>query len=199
MPPTQMPLRFEAASLSRMRSPVTSRSNWAKDNSMLRVSLPMLVRAVEGLGDRDERDPVGIEDLDELGEVGERAGQPVDLVDHHHIDEPRADRCQEPLQSRPLERSTREAAIVEALLDQAPALLGLALHVSSPGLALRIERVEVLLEAVLGRHTGVDGAAQRLRTGFDHRPQPFWSRRPKKRGPFQRVPVIARATLERLG
>jgi hypothetical protein len=26
-----------------MRSPVTSRSNWAKDNSMLRVSLPMLV------------------------------------------------------------------------------------------------------------------------------------------------------------
>ena len=28
---------------------------------------------------------------------------------------------------------------------------------------------------------------------------PFWSRRPKKRGPFQRVPVIARATLERLG
>src|SRR4051794_5208773 len=43
MPPTQMPRRFEAASLSRMRSPVTSRSNWAKDNSMLRVSRPMLV------------------------------------------------------------------------------------------------------------------------------------------------------------
>src|SRR5829696_6621405 len=63
------------------------------------------------------------------------------------------------LQSGSLERSTREAAIVEALLDQAPALMGLALHVSSPGLALRIERVEVLLEAVLGRHTGVDGAA----------------------------------------
>src|SRR3954465_15958853 len=74
--------------------------------------------------------------------------------------------------------------------------MGLALHVSSPGLALRIERVEVLLEAVLGRDTGVDGAAQRLRAGFDHRPEPFWSRTPEKRGPFQRVPVIARATLE---
>src|SRR5215204_3467652 len=86
----------------------------------------------------------------------------------------------------------------EAVLDQAPALVGLALHVSSPGLALRIERVEVLLEAVLGRHTGVDSAAQRLRAGLDHRPEPFWSRRPKKRGPFQRVPVIALATLERL-
>src|SRR5215208_6624431 len=47
MPPTQMPRRFEAASLSRMRSPVTSRSNWAKDNSMLRVSLPMLSLGVE--------------------------------------------------------------------------------------------------------------------------------------------------------
>jgi hypothetical protein len=29
--------RFEAAILSRMRSPVTSRSNWAKESSMLRV------------------------------------------------------------------------------------------------------------------------------------------------------------------
>src|SRR5262249_27269987 len=35
------PLRFEAAILSRMRSPVTSRSNWAKDSSTLRVSRPI--------------------------------------------------------------------------------------------------------------------------------------------------------------
>src|SRR5215211_649935 len=103
-------------------------------------------------------------------------------------------RCRAGLSSDP-----REAAIVEALLDRAPALVGLALHVSSPRLALRIERIEVLLEAVLGRDTGVDGAAQGLRAGLDHRPEPFWSRRPKKRGPFQRVPVMARATLERLG
>ena len=32
---------FEAAILSRIRSPVTSRSNWAKDSSTLSVSLPM--------------------------------------------------------------------------------------------------------------------------------------------------------------
>ena len=38
-----MPFFFEAAILSRMRSPVTSRSNWAKDNSTLRVSLPIEV------------------------------------------------------------------------------------------------------------------------------------------------------------
>src|SRR5258708_33637550 len=36
-------LRFEAAILSRMRSEVTSRSNWAKDKSTLRVSRPMEV------------------------------------------------------------------------------------------------------------------------------------------------------------
>src|SRR5436309_417034 len=36
-----MPFLFEAAILSRIRSPVTSRSNWAKDNSTLRVSSPV--------------------------------------------------------------------------------------------------------------------------------------------------------------
>src|SRR6266702_7838562 len=43
MPPTHNPFRFEAAILSRMRSPVTSRSNWAKDSSTFRVSRPIEV------------------------------------------------------------------------------------------------------------------------------------------------------------
>ena len=38
-----MPFFLEAAILSRMRSPVTSRSNWAKDSSTLSVSRPMEV------------------------------------------------------------------------------------------------------------------------------------------------------------
>jgi hypothetical protein len=38
-----MPFFFEAAALSRIRSPVISRSNWAKESSILRVSRPMLV------------------------------------------------------------------------------------------------------------------------------------------------------------
>jgi hypothetical protein len=37
-----MPLRLEAAILSRTRSPITSRSNWANDSSTLSVSRPML-------------------------------------------------------------------------------------------------------------------------------------------------------------
>src|SRR5450432_2528715 len=38
-----MPFFLEAAILSRIRSPVTSRSNWAKDSRTFRVSRPMLV------------------------------------------------------------------------------------------------------------------------------------------------------------
>src|SRR5271169_4790082 len=41
LPPIHMPFFFEAAILSRMRSPVTSRSNWAKDNSTLSVRRPI--------------------------------------------------------------------------------------------------------------------------------------------------------------
>src|SRR5881227_1629611 len=41
MPPTHSPLRLEAAILSRMRSEVTSRSNWANDKRTLSVSRPM--------------------------------------------------------------------------------------------------------------------------------------------------------------
>ena len=36
------PLRLEAAILSRTRSPITSRSNWAKESTTLSVSRPML-------------------------------------------------------------------------------------------------------------------------------------------------------------
>ena len=38
-----MPFFLEAAILSRMRSPVTSRSNWAKESRTLRVSRPIEV------------------------------------------------------------------------------------------------------------------------------------------------------------
>ena len=43
MPPIHMPFRLDAAILSRMRSPVTSRSNCANDSSTLSVSRPIEV------------------------------------------------------------------------------------------------------------------------------------------------------------
>jgi hypothetical protein len=38
-----MPRLRDAANLSRMRSPITSRSNWAKDRSTFKVSRPIEV------------------------------------------------------------------------------------------------------------------------------------------------------------
>ena len=75
--------------------------------------------------------------------------------------------------------------------------MGLALDVGLGGLALGVERVELLLQPMLGRDPGVDGAAQTLDARLFMLPGAP-SRRPKKRGPFQRVPVMARATSDRL-
>ena len=80
-----MPFLFEAAILSRIRSPVTSRSNWAKEKDVQGQS-SHAGRGVERLGDRDERHLMGVECLDQLGEVGERAGQPIHLIDDDHVD-----------------------------------------------------------------------------------------------------------------
>ena len=53
-----------------------------------------------------------VEQLDQLGEVGERAGEPVDLVDHHDVDLAGPDIGQQGLQGRAVERGAREAAII---------------------------------------------------------------------------------------
>jgi hypothetical protein len=52
-------------------------------------------RRVELLGDRNKRRALGVEDLDDLGKVGKRAGQPVDLVDDDDVDPPRLDLCEQ--------------------------------------------------------------------------------------------------------
>ena len=41
---------------------------------------------IEGLRHRNERDAAGVEQLDQLGEVGQGAGEPVHLIDHDHVD-----------------------------------------------------------------------------------------------------------------
>ena len=66
--------------------------------------------------------------------------------------------------------------------------MGLALDVGLGGLALVVEGVELLLQPVLGRDPGVDGAAQAWRLHGERSVLPSRSprsRRPKKRGPFQ--------------
>src|SRR6266851_5401174 len=81
--------------------------------------------------------------------------------------------------------------------------MGLAFDVGGGGLVLRVQRVELLVEPVLGGDPRIDRAADRLDRSCPHDRALFvdlssLSRRPKKRGPFHLVPVIAKATFERL-
>jgi hypothetical protein len=115
-----------------------------------------------------KRDAVGIEQLDELGEISQRTGQPVDLVHQHNVDLARAHLGQELLQRRAVERGAGEGAIVVAAGDQPPAFVRLALYIGLAGLALGIERVEGKLEIVLGRFARIDGAARELADGSVH-------------------------------
>src|SRR5258707_8163438 len=111
---------------------------------------------------------------------------------------------QQPLQVRPVGRSAGVSAIIIARADQSPAGMGLTLYIGGSSVVLRIQRVELLIEPMLGGDPGVDGAADRFDRSWLHdRASPManesaLSLSPKKRGPFHLVPVMAKATLERL-
>jgi hypothetical protein len=108
-----------------------------------------------------------VEHLDHLGEVGERAGQPVNFVDHHDIDQALIDVTKQTLQRWSFHRSTRQTAVVVSGLDQTPSFTSLALDERFARLALCLQRVEVLFQSFLGRLAGVDCAAPaRSFTGF---------------------------------
>ena len=70
-----------------------------------------------------------VEELNQLGEVGERAGQPVDLIDDDHANSSRSNGVQQLRQGGPFHRPAGEAAVVVALPHQPPAFVGLALDI----------------------------------------------------------------------
>ena len=119
-----------------------------------------------------------VEQFDQLGKIGQRPGQPVDLVDDDDVDLAGLDLGQQLLQGRAVERGAREGAIVIAAGDQPPALMGLALDIGLAGLPLGIERVELKIEIMLGRFAGVDRTAEQLLGLVYPRlsPEPRWDR-----------------------
>src|SRR5229473_4313510 len=144
-----------------------------------------------------------IEQLYQFGEVRQRPCQAVDLVDDDDVDLPRADVVQQLLKVRTIGGPTRISAIVIAGPGQGPAGMGLTLDIGRGSIILRIQRVELLIKSMIGRDPGMDRAADRLDRSSPHGRTPIvdlssLSRRPKKRGPFHLVPVMAKATLERL-
>ena len=139
-----------------------------------------------------------LEDVDQLREIGQRAGQPVDLVDDDAVDPAGLDVGEQALQRRALQRGAADTRRRRSGLDERASPLALALDVGLAGRALGVEGVELLLQALLAGFPGVDRAADLgLDLGPAHPPLPVL-RRPKNSGPDHWVPVIARATAERL-
>jgi hypothetical protein len=91
---------------------------------------------------------VAIEDLDQPGEIHQGTAEAVDLVNDHNVDALCLDVGQQPLECRALQRRARNAAIIVAIMDKQPAFGFLAGDVGLAGLALRIKRIELKLEAL---------------------------------------------------
>ena len=103
---------------------------------------------------------MGIKCLDQLGEVGERAGQPIDLIDDDHVDPSRLQVDEQLLQRWPIHRPAGEAAVVVTIPNQSPTLVRLALDVGLARFPLGVEGIEILLKPLLRRDARIDGATQ---------------------------------------
>src|SRR5208283_2651218 len=109
----------------------------------MRQSIDPRNSLVEGLSHRDEGDAMGVERLDQLGEVGERSSQPIDLINDDDVDPSGLHIDEQFLQSGPIHRAAGKAAIVVTVPDQPPALVSLALDVGLGRLTLGVEGVEI--------------------------------------------------------
>src|SRR5277367_407891 len=105
---------------------------------------------------------MGIEQFNQLGEVRQRPRQAVDLVDDDDVNLPGSNVVQELLKVGPVGGSTGIPAIVIPGPNQGPAGMGLASDIGGGGLVLGIQRVELLVEAMLGGDPRIDCAADRL-------------------------------------
>ena len=121
---------------------------------------PHAAGRIEGLSDGDERDALGIKDLDDLGEVCQRPRQPIDLVDDDDFDFAGANVFEQALQRGALHRAAGIGAVVVARGESGPALVLLAHDIGLARFALRVERVELLFEALFRGFAGVNGASQ---------------------------------------
>jgi hypothetical protein len=74
---------------------------------------------------------------------------------------------QQPFESRPFRRSAGITAVVIEGGKGRPAFVPLTLYICVTGLALRMQGIEVLFQALLGRFPGVDSAAKYLGPGWD--------------------------------
>ena len=126
------------------------------------------VLRVERLGHANESDFVLFEQIDEPDEVGQRTGEPVELVDYDHVYEPLLHGAQKTRQVRPVEVAAGVAAVVVALRKLGPVSVALRADVGRADVTLHLEAVELQIESVAHALSGVDRApdwSPRRRTG----------------------------------
>ena len=70
-----------------------------------------------------------VEELDQLGEIRQRACQAVDLVDHDDIDLAGLHVIEKALQGRAVGVAAREAAVIVLGSQKSPARMGLAANI----------------------------------------------------------------------
>ena len=104
---------------------------------------------VELLGHGYEGRPSGVEGLDDLGEVGQAAGEAIDFVNHDGVDLLGRNVFEQLFERGPVHVSARVAAVVVASGNDSPALVALTQDESLAGFPLRIEGVEGLLQTFL--------------------------------------------------
>jgi len=114
-----MPLRFEAAILSRIRSPVTSRSNWANDSRTLSVNRPIDV-FVLNCSVTATNETHGRRIFQPSWRSQTRIGETINLVHHDDVDQLLADVLKQALQGRAFHRPAGKAPIVVMNLDELP-------------------------------------------------------------------------------
>ena len=153
---------------------------------------------IEPLRDGYEGHVVLLEQGDQLREVHQTAGEPIDLVDHHDVHPVRLDVGQEGLEARAVHVPAGEAAVIVVCGDRLPALVLLAGDVRLTGFALGVEAVERLFEPFLVALARVDGAADGpgLLVLRDHDSSLAGPASPKNRGPLTCCPVMALATAD---
>src|SRR5882724_2925050 len=74
---------------------------------------------------------------------------------------------QQPFESRPVRRSPGISAVVIKSGKGGPALVPLTLYICVTGLALRMQRIEILFQSLLGRFPGVNRATKGLGPEWD--------------------------------
>src|SRR5882724_13719887 len=129
-----MPFCLEAAILSRIRSPVTSRSNWAKDSRTLRVKRPMDVVVLNCWVTETNETPAA----SKISTILAKSANERVSVDDNHIDGSGLDVGEKLFEGRAFDRSTGIPAIVVQVGKRHPTLVFLTLYISLAGLPLRM-------------------------------------------------------------